>query len=416
MKYLLKQATIVTPEGCSPKKDILIINGKIQKVARQIQEDVPVISSPDLHVSIGWFDIGTKLDEPGFEEHETAQTLQKALVKGGYTGFAPFPNTFPVADKRVSIQSIKHLFDSNNLDVYPIGAVSEGIKGVDLAEMEDMLEGGAIAFSDGIYAIQDSGLMYRALQYAQRRNTLVLNSPIDRVLCQSAPMHEGEISTSLGLPGDPFISETLMVQRDITLAKYVNAKHCLHNISSEKSLKILKQADRTLTFCSVSSMHLLHSDSTIEAFNPVFKTEPVLRTEDDRLALMKAVLKHKINYISSNHRPIAKEQKDLEYVRSSVGASTIETVFSSLWTFAKKYLSLECIIDKLAYGPREVLGIDIPLIEVNSKANLTLFDPSITWEVQSKNLASKSKNNPYLGQTLDGVILGTICNKKYNKN
>ena len=416
MRYLIKKAKIVTPNKISQRRDILIDNGKIKSIGRSIEDEkATIIESKNLHVSIGFCDVGTQIGEPGFEERETISTLITSASNGGYTAIAPFPNLAPVVDSKSTVKFIKSEFQNSIISVYPIGSVSKQCAGKDISEMVDMHHNGAIAFSDGNKSIQNTGVLLRALQYTKGINSLIIQHPNDKALSSGTAVHEGFVSTSLGLAGNPEESETIMAKRDIDLAVYAEAPICLHNISAGNTLSLIKKAKSKNPgiYASTSAMNLLHTDEDLETFDPMYKVEPPLRSASDRKALIKGVNNNLISYISSNHTPVELESKDLEFQRSTKGASTLDTVFSSLNTFLED-VDLSILINKLAYGGREVLGLAIPQIEEGEMANLCVFDPSSTWIVDRTNIYSKSKNNPYIGEELKGKIIAVFNNKKVN--
>lgn len=411
MRYLIKNARIVSPDKISQKKDILIVQGKIVKIGKKLVDaKAKIIESKNLHVSIGFCDIGTHIGEPGFEERETIQSISKAAASGGYTTLAPFPNLNPIVDNKSVLRFIRQEFENTVIEAQPIGAISKKCEGKDIAEMLDMHQQGAVAFSDGNHSVQDTGLTLRALQYTKTINKTVIQHPNNTVLSKGTSMHEGEVSTSLGLPGNPRESEIIMAKRDIDLAKYADAPLCLHNISTAELTDIIKKAKKKSNgiSASVAVMNLLHTDDELKDFDPMYKVHPPIRESSDRRKLLKAVNNDVVDFISSNHRPMDPENKDLEFFRSAYGASTIETTFSSLLAFAGDTLSLSKIIEKLAYGPRRILDLVIPSIQEGEIANLCIFDPVSERKVNLSNLYSKSKNNPYIGQKLKGNVIAVF--------
>lgn len=417
MKYLIKQAKIIENGVKNPKKDILIENGKITQIENNIPatDGMRLIESKNLHVSIGWLDIGCQLTEPGHEEKETIESLIAAAKNGGYTGLATFPNTAPCLDNKGTLNYVKQQFDKSTIDYYPIAAFSKKCKGVELSEMVDLAQEGAVAYSDGMKSVEKGGTLLRGLQYVEKINKPIIHHPFDRDISQGAEVHEGIISTSMGLPGIPSIAETIVVKRDLDIVNYTDSKIIEHNISTDQAIKLIKSNKSNQVTCSVAAMNLLHTDESISGFDAAFKVMPPLRQEKDRKALVKGIVKDHIQYISSNHTPIEKEQKDVEFTNSKSGASTLDTLFASLNTFQDS-IPLVKIIEKITVGPREALQIPIPKIAVGEIANLTLFDPNIKWEVSLDDIRSKSKNNPYIGQKLEGKVIGTINKKKISLN
>ncbi len=413
MRFLIKKAKIVTPDKTSQRRDILIEKGRISKIAKVIEDDkAKTLTSKNVHVCPGFLDIGTFIGEPGYEERETIEHISNAASKGGYTHLAPFPNLNPPTDNKSAVRFLKEAFSNKKVNILPIGAVSKGIKGENIAELIDMHHFGAIAFSDGHKSIQDTGLTLRALEYVKTFNGLIIQQPRENALQANHMIHESSTSVQLGLPGIPVQAETIMLKRDLDLVQYSNSSICFHNISSKASCSILKKsrkkAEDTSVFTTAAAMNLIHSVEELESFNPLLKVLPPIRSSEDRDALIKAIKTGVIDAIVSNHRPVDPEHKDLEFFRSSFGASTIDTVFSTLTTHLLEELGINCIVDKLAYGPRRILGISPPKIEEGADADLCIFDPSLENELNLSNIHSKSKNNPYIGTLLQGKVLATI--------
>ncbi len=413
MRYLIKKAKIVTPEKTSQRRDILIEKGVITQIAKSIEDSrAKEISSTNLHVSAGFLDIGTFIGEPGYEERETLEHVSEAARKGGYTHLAPFPNLQPTTDNKSAVRFLKEAFLDQKVNIHPIGAVSKSIKGENIAEMIDMHEYGAIAFSDGIKSIQDTGLLLRALEYVKTFDGIIIQQPRDNALQSTHMIHESPTSVSLGLPGIPPEAETIMLKRDLDLVNYTDSKICVHNISSKQAYGILKKSKKRIddgkVFATVPVMNVIHTVKELEQFNPAYKVIPPLRSEEDRKGLIKGLKMGVLDAISSNHRPVDPEHKDLEFFRSSFGASTLDTCFSSLLTYTIDELGINVIIDKLAHGPRRILGLRPNKIAEGERADLCIFDPSLDFEVSSSNIQSKSKNNPYIGRKLKGRVLGTI--------
>ncbi|GLR16615.1 dihydroorotase [Portibacter lacus] len=412
MKLILKQAKIIDPSWNKEKKrfDIAIKNGKIEKIASNI--DLPsykIISSENLHVSIGFFDIGTQIGEPGLEHREDFASITEAASAGGYTGIAPFPNNEPATQSKSEVKYIINNTSSGPISFYPIGAVSKSCKGEDITEFIDMKKHGAVAFSDGKKSVHDAGLMLRSLQYAKASDSLIINHPDEHDLSGAGQIHEGIISVSLGLEGIPEMAESLGLQRDIQLAQYAQSRYCAYNVSSAHSVKILKKTKWATS--TVSYLNLLFTDTDLEDFNSNLKVIPPLRSRKDKNALIKALKTDVINCITSGHRPLEEELKKKSFAFADFGAIGIETTFAALLTELEESLGLEKIIEKLTHGPRNVLGVEIPQIKEGERANICIFDPKTTW-IYDK-VKSKSKNSPFIGSSFKGKVLGIINNGKY---
>ncbi len=418
MEILLKNALIVDERSShhGKRKDILISKGKIQSIAKKISSSkAKKIISDNLHVSLGWMDIGTHLGEPGFEQRETTTTVANAAMAGGYTALAPFPNTAPVIETPSDITYLKEHFKSFALNIHPIVALSIGTEGKELTEMRDLFHHGAIAYSDGLKGTSSAGLLLRAMQYIADLNVPVIDVPEDSSLAKGGQMHEGEMSVTLGLKGIPDIAESMQIQRDITLHSYTGGKLILHNISGEKACQIIADAQKYNDNIKATTpyINLIANHEKLTGFNVNYKVFPPIKEESDRSALFIAVKKGNIQAIVSNHRPLEVEKKMLEFPYATPGATGLETCFPAMNTYFKGK-HIEVFIRALSIGPRQILHLPVPEIKTGEEVNLTLFDPDIEWTFNES--FSLSKNNPFLGQQFTGKVIGTILGGKMNMN
>ena len=409
MHIIIKKVKILDRNSTHTGKttDIHIKGGVIQKLGRNISvRGAKVIELENAHASIGWIDIGTQIGEPGYEHRETIETVSQSAAKGGFTGIACFPNTSPVIQSKSEIEYIKNKSRDALVDFYPIGAVSKDTKGTDLTEMIDMHRHGAIAFSDGNHYEDNDGLLLRALKYAKSFNGLIINPPFKQLLSLNGQMHEGEISTSMGMVGIPRIAEEIALHRDINLLKYTNSKLLSHTLSTSAAVDLIRKAkeEKLQIFASVSAYSLGIMDADLQGFDANLKVLPPFREAHDAKALIKGIADNTIDCICSNHVPLEEEAKKLEYPYASFGAIGLETCFPFLNSIPSRSLSVQRIIDKLAYGPRQVLGLPIPSIKKGEEANLTIFNPKNEWIYQKSDIASKSKNSPLIGKKLKGRI------------
>jgi dihydroorotase len=418
MKLLIKQATIIDNASIyhSQKMDILIVNGKIAQIEKAIKpsENIKVIESGNLHVSNGWMDIGIQLGEPGLEHRETFSSAVAASKSGGYTALAPFPNTFPVLQNKAAISVLQNTAKQLKINIYPIAAVTKDCDGEELTEMYDMQLAGAYGFSDGLKTVQHNGVLLNALNYVKSFNGIIIHFPQDSFLSKGGLLHEGYTSTLLGMKGIPSIAENITVQRDLALLEYTASKLCLYGVSTKEVIKSIKSSKSENLSVVVPYLNLVKEDNQLSDFNSNLKVTPPLRSKKDQDELIKALKDNIITAISSNHYPIEDESKNLEFPYAKFGASGIETTFSSLVTFTKGKLSLETIIEKLTTGPRSILNIPNPQIKVDYDAELTLFDPDISWSfTETKSI---SKNNPFLGTTFKGKVIGTLVQNSFSQN
>jgi len=418
MSILIKNATIISPQSKLHKtqKDILIKKGVITKIANRVTDaKAKVISAPNLHVSLGWVDIGATSGEPGFEHRESLDSLTKTAAAGGYTDIAIFPNTQPVIDNKSSLQYILNATSNHTVTYHPIGAISKNCEGQDITEMMDMTANGAVAFSDGLKSIQSNRLMLRALEYIKSIDKLIIHVPDDPSISHGNDIHEGKVSTSLGLKASPSLSEILTVERDMQLADYAESKLLVHGISAKESVvKIIAQKSKNI-FSSVNYLNLCLTEDAIASFNSNCKVSPPLRAKEDQAVLIKAINTGSIDIIASNHVPLEEEHKKKEFTYAKSGAIGLQTCFSGLMTFAEN-IKLEKIVNCLAVKSRTILGLKVPEIEVGAEAHLTLFDPTGEWTFDQKTNTSKSKNSPFWNQKLKGKVIGIINGKHSHFN
>jgi dihydroorotase len=413
---LIKNAIIVDSKSKlnGKKRDILIKEGKILSIKTSIdQAKAKIWDVAGACVSIGWMDIGTQVGDPGFEHREDLSSAIEAAARGGYTAIACLPNTSPAIHSKSEVNYILKNTAKEIVDFFPIGSVSRDCKGVDITEIYDMHHAGAVAFSDGQHAIQDSGLMMRALQYVKAFDGLIVNHPTDVTIAGEGQMHEGMTSTSLGMKGIAAISEELMVQRDLYLAEYTNSRLHLLNISSGRSIDLIKEAQTNgqAVTASVPALNLVFDDEALNSFDVNYKVLPPLRTKNDIKVLRKALKSGTLSIITSNHTPLDLEAKDLEFPYADFGVIGLETTFALLNThLVDSNFSLEELISILATNPRKMMRQDIPVIEEGSPANLTIFDPELTWVFSDQDIRSKSRNTPFVGKEFKGRVLGIVNN------
>jgi len=391
--------------------DVFIKDGKIEKIGKNIKlSNTEVIKGNDLYCCIGLCDIGTHTGEPGNEHRETIDSLTKAALAGGYTTLAVFPNNKPVTQSKADIKYLKGHPDRNGVEILPIGALSKDTKGVDIAEYIDMASAGAVAFSDGMKSVQDTGLISRALQYANQVGGIIIHHPDDHYLNQGGEMHEGDMSTSLGMKGVPAIAELNLVQRDILINEYNNGNLIAHCISAERSVKAIKAAkkDGNRIFATVSYQNLLHTDQDLNDFDTNLKVSPVLRAKADKKALLQGLNDDTIDVIVSNHTPLDEEAKNLEFTYATPGATGLETCLMASVGALKKIVAIPNIIHKLTISPRQILKLSIPTIEVGEVANLCVFDIDSKHAILSSDFKSKCSNNPYVGMDFGVKVLATI--------
>jgi dihydroorotase len=414
MKILIKHARIIAPGQPTNGLlfDLLIIDGMIRKVAENINTEADYeIAHNNLHVSPGWMDTFAQFWDPGFEYKEDLETGAFAAAAGGFTEVMVVPNTLPALDSRAQIEYICKKSHSLPVHVHPIGAISKGIGGKDLAEMYEMHRNGAIAFSDGLQPLQSSGLLLKALQYVKAFNGIIIQIPEDNGLSHNGLMHEGIWSTRLGVKGKPAIAEEVMIKRDLELLHYTHSRLHFTGISLKKSVDFIRKVKVAglKMSCSVTPYHLLLTDECLQQYDSNFKVDPPLREQEDILALRQAVKEGIIDCIATHHIPQEKDSKEKEFEYAGEGMIGLESCFGLLGN-AIPEMKAEQSVNLLAYKPRKIFNLPIPEIKEGVQANLTLFDPDMEWIFEEKDIRSKSKNSPFIGKTLKGKVF-CVLNK-----
>lgn len=413
MKLIIRNATIIDPNGVhhNQKKDIKIVGETIEKIGLNLpsEKDFEEISLENLHLSKGWFDSSVSLGEPGFEDRETITNGLIVAAKSGFTSIALQPNSFPVIDNQSQIQFVKEKARNNAVNLFPIGALTKGSEGNDLAELVDMKNAGAVAFGDYGRNITNANLLKIGLQYVQDFNGLVIAFSQDEKIKGSGVVHEGVVSTRLGLKGIPTLAEELMVARNLFILEYTGGKLHIPTISTAKSVELIKdaKANGLKVTCSVAVHHLLLTDEKLIEFDTRLKVSPPLRDEKNRKALIEGVLDGTIDMITSDHNPIDIEHKKMEFDLAKSGTIGLESAFGALLNIFPP----DVIISKLTNG-KATFGVENHEIKEGASADFTFFNPNLEWTFRKENMLSKSKNSPFLGEKMIGKVYGIYNNGK----
>ncbi|HMC01263.1 MAG TPA: dihydroorotase [Flavobacteriaceae bacterium] len=413
MNLLIKSATIIDPKSDfhNTKQDILIEKGIISKIARSIktQNNYREINLENLHISQGWFDSSVCFGEPGFEERETIENGLRTAAKSGFTAVAMNSNTNPVIDTNADVAFIKSKADNNATTLVPIGALTKGSKGQDLAELFDMKNAGASAFYDYKKAITNPNLLKIALQYASSFDGLVCSFAQENKIAGPGVMNEGITSTLLGLKGNPALAEELQIARDLFILEYTQGKLHIPTISTAKSVELIRDAKQKKLdiTCSVAIHNLWFSDNDLTDFNTNFKVLPPLRTQEDINALRKGLKDGTIDMVTSDHNPLDIERKKIEFDHADYGTIGLESAFGAL----NSLFTLKKAINLLTCG-KERFGLENNSINIGNKVNLTLFNPETRYIFSDENIVSKSQNSIFENISLKGQVYGIISNRK----
>jgi dihydroorotase len=410
MNVLLQQVTIICSTSAYHEqvKDILIEDGVIKKIANTIpSENYEVIKGNNLHVSIGWMDIFADFAEPGNEHRETLESGANAAAAGGFTDVMLIPNTNPVVDSKAQVEFLIERSKQLLINIYPIGAVTKNAEGNTLAEMYDMHASAAVAFSDGTRSIQQSGILLKALQYVAAKNATIMQVADDKSISDGGLMNEGIESTKLGLPGKPAIAEELMIASNIELLDYTNSKLHITGVSTKKGIELIAAAKKKglqITY-SVTPYHLYFCDEDLSGYDTNLKVNPPLRTRADMHALQAALRAGEIDCIASHHSPQSWDDKTCEFEYAKNGMITLQTLYGTVNNILN---DTEALIKMLTENNRNIFDIARPVIEENSKACLTIFEPNTEFVFEEDMILSKSKNSAFVGKIMKGKVLGII--------
>ncbi len=422
MNLLLRQVTLHNPQHALHLQlcDILISNGVIHRIASRIDsDDLEIWEGEDLHVSSGWVDIGAQSMDPGQEHREDLMTLAQSAARGGYTHVAVFPNTEPVVQSKSEVLYLQKNNPTQAVRILPIGAISRDAKGEEIAELYDMHSAGAVAFSDGSHPIDRAGLLLRALLYVKAMNGVVIDQPLDPSLAVQGQVHEGPVSTMLGMRGVPSLAESVQVYRNIQLLEYSESRMILHAISASESLEMIRHArlGGLALGTTVPVWNLIFTDDAVKNYDTRFKLMPPLRSETDREALRSALKDRILDAIVSQHVPLEDDQKEVEFPYAAFGATGLETTFSlSRSHLVPSVVSLDELLEKLSDGPRRLLDLPKAVVQEGAPADLTVFQPDKKWTFSIAKQASKGRNNPLDGVELQGRVFGIVSNNQAIRN
>ncbi|WP_165823991.1 dihydroorotase [Pseudochryseolinea flava] len=415
MKILLQSPQIIDPN--SPyhlkEKNVLINNGRIVEIGDKNYSADKVIKAEGMKLSIGWFDLGTSIPDPGHEYKEDLDSGMRAAAAGGFTQIAVLPNTSPAIQTKNEVSYLIKGNDTNLVKIHPLASVTKNNKGEELTEMIDLHEAGAVAFTDGLKPVWHTDIFLKSLQYLQKFDGLLIDHPEDIWLNLFGQMHEGINSTMLGLKGMPRIAEDIVVNKNLELLGYAGGRLHITRLSSAKAIDMVRSGKKKLNVtCSVTAYQALLDDSLLADFDTNYKVNPPLREKADQDALIKALKDGTIDVIISGHVPQDEESKSLEFDLADFGITNLQTTAANLVSLSK-WVDWDVLLEKITVAPRRLLNLEIPKIDIDEKANLTLLDPDRVWKFDERSNFSKAKNSPWFGQEIVGKAVAVFNNGKH---
>lgn len=393
--------------------DVLVVDGICARMASGISEaDAQVYNADGMYLSPGFLDLFAHFQSPGAEHKETLETGTAAALAGGYTQVMLLPDNDPATD---TASQVRYFTNAQlPIDLLPLGAISKSVKGTELAEMYDMAGAGAVAFTDGLHPIQEPGLLLKALQYVKALDKTILQLPRTLSLSRHGLVHEGVMSTRLGLPGMPALAEELMIQRDIELLRYTTSRLHITGVSTKKGLEYIRAAkeEGLHISASIAPYQLFFTDEALSQYDTNLKLYPPLREEADRQALLAGLRDGTIDGVASHHLPQSWDDKEKEFEYAAEGMIGLQTAFPLLCSA----IGIEKAIDVLAFGNRHIFELPIPTIEEGAPASFVLTDPSKKFELTSQNNKSASSNSPFFNNELTGAVAGVFHKGQWHVN
>ncbi|HJT36870.1 MAG TPA: dihydroorotase [Actinomycetota bacterium] len=420
---IFKAARVVDPaSGRNETADVRVEDGVVTDIGRVSANHAEQIGCDGLILAPGFVDLHTHLREPGREDAETVATGTRAAARGGYTAVCAMANTDPVADSAAIVEQVASLGRAAGLaDVYPVGAISVGLAGEQLAELGEMAMSSARVnfFSDDGRCVQSAELMRRALEYARAFDAIVANHAEEGALATGGHMNEGEVSSILGIPGIPGEAEEVIVARDLALARLTGARLHVPHVSTAGAVELVRSAKArgVRVTAEATPHHLSLTEDFVAGYDPVYKVAPPLRTRDDVEAVRRGLLDGTIDCVATDHAPHPPEDKELEFDRAPCGMLNLETALAVVITELVDGGAMDWLrfVEVMSTAPARARALDDHggPIAPGAPANLVVLDPAATWTVDPTKLASKSKNTPFAGRTLKGTVVHTMLRGRF---
>lgn len=419
MKILIKNGRLINPAtGIDEVMDVLVNDSIVEKIEKNINDDAnKIIDADKCWVTPGFIDVHVHLRDPGYEYKETIATGTRAAAKGGFTTICCMPNTSPVTDSEIMVEYIKMKAARDGVvNVLPIGSITKGQSGEELANIGQMANAGACAISEDGKSVLSSGLLKTAMKYAKMFNIPVLSHCEDMSLVGGGSMNAGAASQLLGLKGISNDSEEVIVARDIILARSTNSKLHICHVSTKGSIQLLREAHargENVT-AEICPHHFTLTDEAVMDYDGNTKMNPPLRSAEDVLALKEALKDGTVGIIATDHAPHSLDEKNCEYEKAAFGIVGLETALplGIKVLIGEGWLTPSQLIEKMTINPAKMLGIDKGSIEVGKVADITIIDPEAEYKVDVSKFASKSKNSPFDGYEVKGKIEYTIVGGK----